>query len=314
MHSVELAIARRLALALTALLIATAAFAPPALVPTSAAAQSAGQQFDDDEEFADEEDFVDEEVLALQDATGELGRAKRAAAGKVARLSSSASTLRPCLRGGPGWKKIRAIEHAPQRALYAASARRLLADMKLLLDGQQPRIVVYESAFQRFVSRLRAASVTDPTLGDAIAAQARRVASYHDIRGVKANCAVFNKLTKRVREFPTRTAAQIVRADYRAAPRARKIERHISDQLRKIDRRHGITYRDAERLADAAETMVDLGEPVKKGQTIARIYTVGRTGLAPQEIAAKMDGVLAARHFPGLVKAGDCAAVIAVEG
>ena len=278
MHSVELAIARRLALALTALLIATAAFALPALVPTSAAAQSAGQQFDDDEEFdddfddsgddefdfddeefADEEDFVDEEVLALQDATGELGRAKRAAAGKVARLSSSASTLRPCLRGGPGWKKIRAIEHAPQRALYAASARRLLADMKLLLDGQQPRIVVYESAFQRFVSRLRAASVTDPTLGDAIAAQARRVASYHDIRGVKANCAVFNKLTKRVREFPTRTAAQIVRADYRAAPRARKIERHISDQLRKIDRRHGITYRDAERLADAAETMVDLG-------------------------------------------------------
>ena len=62
------------------------------------------------------------------------------------------------------------------------------------------------------------------------------------------------------------------------------------------------------------ETMVDLGESVKKGNTIARIYPVGRTGLAPQEIAAKMDGVLAARHFPGLVKAGDCAAVIAVEG
>ena len=62
------------------------------------------------------------------------------------------------------------------------------------------------------------------------------------------------------------------------------------------------------------ETMVDLGEPVRKGATIARIYPVGRTGLAPQEIAAKMDGVLAARHFPGLVKAGDCAAVIAVEG
>lgn len=273
----DFSIARRLPFLLAALLIASLAFALPAVVPTSAVAQSAGQQFDDeepgddfedpgdddfgfdDEEFADEEDFVDEEVLALQDATGELGRAKRAAAGKVARLSSSASVLRPCLRGGPGWKKIRSIKHAPQRALYTASARRLLADMKLLLDGQQPRIVVYESAFQRFVSQLRAASVTDPTLSEAVAAQARRVASYHDIRGVKANCAVFNKLTKRVREFPTRTAAQIVRADYRAAPRARKIERHISDQLRKIDRRHGITYRDAERLADAAETMVDLG-------------------------------------------------------
>lgn len=273
----ELAIARRLALVLAALLVATVAFALPAVVPTSAVAQSAGQQFDDeepgddefeedpgdddfdDEELVDDEDFVDEEVLALQDATGELGRAKRAAASKVARLSSSSSTLRPCLRGGPGWKRIRAIKHAPQRALYTASARRLLADMKLLLDGQQPRIVVYESAFQRFVSQLRTASVTDPTLSEAIAAQARRVASYHDIRAIKANCTVFNKLTKRVREFPTRTAAQIVRADYRATPLARKIQRNISDQLTKIDRRHGITYRDAEKLADAAELMVDLG-------------------------------------------------------
>jgi len=273
-HGVGLAITRRLPLLLAALLIATVAFAVPTVVPTSAAAQ----QFDeegpgdddfedpgdddagfDDEETLDEEDFVDEEVAALQQATGELGRAKRAAAGKVARLSSSSSALRPCLRGGPGWKRIRAIKHAPQRALYTAAARRLLADMKLLLDGQQPRIVVYESAFQRFVSQLRAAPVSDPTLSEAIAAQARRVASYHDIRAVKANCAVFNKLTKRVREFPTRTAAQIVRADYRATPLARRIQRNISDQLIKIDRRHGITYRDAEKLADAAELMVDLG-------------------------------------------------------
>jgi hypothetical protein len=274
---VGLAIARRLALALTALLLATVAFVLPAVVATSAVAQSTGQQFDeedpgdddfedpgddagfDDEEVIEDEDYVDEEVAALQQATGELGRAKRAAASKVARLSGSSSTLRACLRGGPGWKRIRAIEHAPQRALYTAAARRLLADMKLLLDGQQPRIVVYEPAFQRFVSQLRAAPVSNPTLSEAIAAQGRRVSSYHDIRAIKANCAVFNKLTKRVREFPTRTAAQIVRADYRATPLARKIERNISDQLIKIDRRHGITYRDAEKLADAAELMVDLG-------------------------------------------------------
>jgi len=273
-HSVDLAIARRLALALTALLLATLAFALPAVVPTTAAAQEleeepGDEEFEDDgddfgfddEEFAEEEDenYVSEEILALQEATGELGRAKRAAASKVARLSSSASTLRPCLRGGPGWKRIRAIKHAPQRALYTAAARRLLADMKLLLDGQQPRIVVYEPAFQRFVAQIRSAPVSDPTLSEAVAAQARRVASYHDIRGIKANCAVFNKLTRRVREFPTRTAAQIVRADYRATPLARKIQRNISDQLTKIDRRHGITYRDAENLAEAAELMVELG-------------------------------------------------------
>jgi N-alpha-acetyl-L-2,4-diaminobutyrate deacetylase len=62
-----------------------------------------------------------------------------------------------------------------------------------------------------------------------------------------------------------------------------------------------------------AETMVDLSEPVEKGAVIARIHRIGRTGLAPQEIRARMSGLLAARHFPGLVKAGDCVAVIALE-
>lgn len=60
------------------------------------------------------------------------------------------------------------------------------------------------------------------------------------------------------------------------------------------------------------ETMIDLGERVQRGMVVARIHGTGRTGIAPIEIKAKMDGILAARHFPGLVKAGDCAAVVAV--
>ncbi len=60
------------------------------------------------------------------------------------------------------------------------------------------------------------------------------------------------------------------------------------------------------------EPLVDLGEPVEAGQAVARIYPVGRTGAAPAEIRAKMSGILAARHFPGLVKAGDCVSVTAV--
>jgi N-alpha-acetyl-L-2,4-diaminobutyrate deacetylase len=60
------------------------------------------------------------------------------------------------------------------------------------------------------------------------------------------------------------------------------------------------------------ETTVDLGESVAEGQVIARIHSVSRTGMGPQEITAKMSGLLVARHFPGLVKAGDCASVIAV--
>ncbi|WP_165816227.1 N(2)-acetyl-L-2,4-diaminobutanoate deacetylase DoeB [Kumtagia ephedrae] len=62
------------------------------------------------------------------------------------------------------------------------------------------------------------------------------------------------------------------------------------------------------------ETMVDLGGTVRHDQVVARIHPIGRTGVAPQEIRAKMDGILTARHFPGLVKAGDCASVIAVAG
>jgi N2-acetyl-L-2,4-diaminobutanoate deacetylase len=59
------------------------------------------------------------------------------------------------------------------------------------------------------------------------------------------------------------------------------------------------------------EFLKDLGDPVAKGEVIARIHPVGRTGLAPAEHRAALDGLLAARHFPGLVKAGDCLAVVA---
>lgn len=58
------------------------------------------------------------------------------------------------------------------------------------------------------------------------------------------------------------------------------------------------------------ETVVDLGEKVEEGQAVARIHPTGRTGQIPREINARMSGLLAARHFPGLVKAGDCVSVI----
>jgi N-alpha-acetyl-L-2,4-diaminobutyrate deacetylase len=59
------------------------------------------------------------------------------------------------------------------------------------------------------------------------------------------------------------------------------------------------------------EAVVDLGDPVRAGDVIARIHPVGRTGQAPAEYRAALDGVLAARHFPGLIKTGDCLAVVA---
>ncbi|NKJ49856.1 N-alpha-acetyl diaminobutyric acid deacetylase DoeB [Burkholderia sp. SG-MS1] len=59
------------------------------------------------------------------------------------------------------------------------------------------------------------------------------------------------------------------------------------------------------------ELCKDLGETVKSGEVIARIYDASRTGVAPVEYRARRAGMLAARHFPGLVRVGDTVAVVA---
>lgn len=58
--------------------------------------------------------------------------------------------------------------------------------------------------------------------------------------------------------------------------------------------------------------LADLGDEVIKGQTIARIWPSDRSGIAPENVVANRDGIIAARHFPGLIQAGDCLAVIAL--
>lgn len=59
------------------------------------------------------------------------------------------------------------------------------------------------------------------------------------------------------------------------------------------------------------EPCADLGDTLAEGDLLARIWPVDRTGVPPAEYRAKRGGLLTARHFPGLVKAGDCLAVIA---
>jgi N-alpha-acetyl-L-2,4-diaminobutyrate deacetylase len=60
------------------------------------------------------------------------------------------------------------------------------------------------------------------------------------------------------------------------------------------------------------EPCVDLGEVVREGQVIALVHPVDQLGLAPVPYHARLDGIFAGRHFPGLIKAGDCLGVIAV--
>lgn len=66
------------------------------------------------------------------------------------------------------------------------------------------------------------------------------------------------------------------------------------------------------RHAGLVEFLVALGDAVQTGQTIARIWPVDRTGVAPTLCLATRDGVLAARHVPGLIKMGDFVGLIAV--
>lgn len=60
------------------------------------------------------------------------------------------------------------------------------------------------------------------------------------------------------------------------------------------------------------EFLVDLGEPVKEGDVVARVHDTARTGSAPAEYRANIDGILVGRHFPGTTRMGDSLAVIGV--
>ena len=60
------------------------------------------------------------------------------------------------------------------------------------------------------------------------------------------------------------------------------------------------------------EMRVDLGDKVEKGQIVALIHDMERTGTAPVPYHAKIDGVVSGRHHPCLAKPGDNLAVIAV--
>ncbi|WP_404414037.1 N(2)-acetyl-L-2,4-diaminobutanoate deacetylase DoeB [Vreelandella aquamarina] len=59
------------------------------------------------------------------------------------------------------------------------------------------------------------------------------------------------------------------------------------------------------------ELLVALGDSVTRGQPIARVYDMTRSGSAPVTYHAERDGVLMARRAPALINMGDTLAVIA---
>jgi len=59
------------------------------------------------------------------------------------------------------------------------------------------------------------------------------------------------------------------------------------------------------------EMKVDLGEDVSKGQLLAEVHDVRRTGSETEAYFSQLDGILTARHAPGLIGFGDSLAVVA---
>ena len=58
---------------------------------------------------------------------------------------------------------------------------------------------------------------------------------------------------------------------------------------------------------------VELGTVLSKGDPIVDIWPMGRTGIPPVTLTAPIDGIFLARHVAGLIRPGDCAAVLAVR-
>ncbi|WP_300032323.1 N(2)-acetyl-L-2,4-diaminobutanoate deacetylase DoeB [uncultured Roseobacter sp.] len=56
-----------------------------------------------------------------------------------------------------------------------------------------------------------------------------------------------------------------------------------------------------------------LGQTVSQGDLLARIWTLDRTGAEPVDVLAQMSGLVMVRHHPGLIRQGDCLAVLATE-
>ena len=78
----------------------------------------------------------------------------------------------------------------------------------------------------------------------------------------------------------------------------------------KLDMQHDNAYVFAEHNG-LLEPCFDLGDTVKAGDLLARIYSTERSGSEPVEYRAKCDGIIMGRHFPSLIKIGDFMNVIA---
>lgn len=68
------------------------------------------------------------------------------------------------------------------------------------------------------------------------------------------------------------------------------------------------TFAETEGLVEFA---ADLGQAVRQGDLLTSVHPIGGIAKHPAEYFARLDGILAARHVPGLALVGDCLATVA---
>ncbi|MGH2716252.1 MAG: hypothetical protein ACRDM7_20685, partial [Thermoleophilaceae bacterium] len=155
-----------------------------------------------------------------------------------------------CKRGGPGWKRIRAVRVPAQRGLYTRGARTLWKELNEVAV-ERAALDAYRRHFEPFVERFER-PLADPVLQAGVDAWRKRIAYYEAATGF-GTCTAFEKLLRPVRQFK-----ENVRADYLAGDIYNKMVRFVADSRRKAAGRHWGSRYDAA-LSAARTQLVALG-------------------------------------------------------
>jgi hypothetical protein len=192
-----------------------------------------------------------EDVVRVESAVTQLAAAKRSAASDVAANErANAHAMLKCKRGGPGWKRIRAVKVAAQRGLYTRGARQLWKDLNEVA-AERAALDAFRASFERFLGRFDS-PLADPVLQAGIDAWRKRIALYEASTWF-GTCKAFERLLKPVRQFK-----ENVRADYLAGDIYNKMVRFVADSRRKAAARHWGSRYDAALKAARAQ-LVALG-------------------------------------------------------
>ena len=193
------------------------------------------------------------DTVKLRGALDELWQARGAAKpAQAALLARANKSMAKCRSKGKGWKRIRKLKDASQRRLYAGGARILWRDLHDLAQ-QSARLRPMRAGMGRYVNRIEAAGITDPTLAAGVAAQRRRL-DVQDTMVSLGSCKVFESRLKKVRPISRKGRAQ-AHFDSLAGAVYSSMARYIEKKRNSSERRF------SGQLESSYDRLIALGAP-----------------------------------------------------